>query len=378
MQTLWPCHMCTQALCRGLSHLLKQVRTIFVDPICWYCNLSPMCNSVKCWTDLGGSVDFQTFLWSSSKCWQSRVDWRWNAWNALSNRPMEQAMEGTTQLHYNRDSISPLEEVTLPQSLREMTFGNDFDQSLAGLKFPSRLQHLTFGDQFNQSLDQTALPANLRSLTFGVNFNQDLQQIRLPSRLQSLTFGWDFNQSLAFVDLPESLRSLSFGYSFDQSIACLNCPKGLQHLSFGFCFNHPLEGEPFPSILSALAQLPSLLQVVDSKKIAPYWHGLEATNWTRRGSLKTLSFGHDFDQSLDDVIFPKSLQSLTFGVWAKHVGARAGWPCFFVQIVLVALNKIKNQVKTDMHFSISFSQWAPNDFVSFQKIMQLVPHFCVS
>lgn len=224
-----------------------------------------------------GDADFVTV----SYVYKSIV---WNAWSALTEEPRtlpdDEALEGTTSLQYNKQSIATLESA-LPQSLRELTFGNDFDESIAGLKLPSGIEILSFGDRFNQPLDRANLSENLRSLTFGVNFNQNLEHVLLPHRLQSLTFGWDFNQSLSCA-LPESLRSLTFGYSFDQSIACLNCPKGLEHLSFGFCFNHPLGGDPFPS------------------------------------NLKTLSFGHDFNQSLEGVTFPSSLQSLTFGTLAAR------------------------------------------------------------
>eukprot|EP00434_Breviolum_minutum_P018350 symbB.v1.2.016191.t1/scaffold1223.1/size130870/4 len=202
----------------------------------------------------------------------------WNAWNAVANFVEdEQAMEGATELQYHKSSAGALERVTLPQSLRNITFGNSFDEPIDYLKLPSGVEHLAFGDSFNQNLDLLRLPENLRSLTFGVHFNQDLERVKFPKRLVSLTFGWDFDQSLAGVDLPDSLRSLAFGYCFDQSMACLKCPKHLQHLCFGFCFNHPVEGEPFPS------------------------------------SLKALSFGHDFNQSLEGVIFPPNLQSLSFG-----------------------------------------------------------------
>ncbi len=178
---------------------------------------------------------------------------RWNAWNAVANFVEdEQAMEGATELQYHKSSAGALERVTLPQSLRNITFGNSFDESIDCVKLPSGVEQLTFGDSFNQNLDLLHLPENLRSLTFGVHFNQDLEHVKFPQRLVSLTFGWDFDQSLAGVDLPDSLRSLTFGYCFDQSMACLKCPKHLQHLSFGFCFNHPVEGEPFPSSLSKL------------------------------------------------------------------------------------------------------------------------------
>lgn len=51
-----------------------------------------------------------------------------------------------------------------------------------------------------------SLPESLKSLTFGCTFNQSLDGVTLPSNLQSLTFGRDFNQSLDRVTLPSGLH----------------------------------------------------------------------------------------------------------------------------------------------------------------------------
>ena len=45
-------------------------------------------------------------------------------------------------------------------------------------------QQLTFGDDFNQSLDNVSLPGGLLQLTFGYDFNQSLDNVNLPHGLQ--------------------------------------------------------------------------------------------------------------------------------------------------------------------------------------------------
>ena len=55
----------------------------------------------------------------------------------------------------------------LPQSLRILTFGGTFNQSLDNVTWPAGLQSLTFDRDFNQSLDNVMWPAGLQSLTFG-------------------------------------------------------------------------------------------------------------------------------------------------------------------------------------------------------------------
>ena len=52
------------------------------------------------------------------------------------------------------------------------------------------------------------LPQSLENLTFADDFNQSLEKVPLPSSLQTLTFGFGFNKSLEHVTLPTSLKSL--------------------------------------------------------------------------------------------------------------------------------------------------------------------------
>src|SRR5207245_4744026 len=51
------------------------------------------------------------------------------------------------------------------------------------------VKNITFGDGFNQPLEQDTLPRSLTSLTFGDVFNQRLEQDTLPRSLTSLKFG---------------------------------------------------------------------------------------------------------------------------------------------------------------------------------------------
>ena len=51
----------------------------------------------------------------------------------------------------------------MPSSLKCLTFGESFDQSMSGVTLPS-LEELTFGLEFNQSLSN--LPSSLQELRF--------------------------------------------------------------------------------------------------------------------------------------------------------------------------------------------------------------------
>ena len=116
----------------------------------------------------------------------------------------------------------------LPGSLRQLTFGNWFNQGLHDVRLPPGLQSLTFGQQFNQNLDNVTWPAGLQTLTFDDFFHQSLDNVTWPAGLQRLNFGHYFNQSLDNVTWPAGLQSLTFKGIFNQSLDNVTWPAGLQ------------------------------------------------------------------------------------------------------------------------------------------------------
>jgi hypothetical protein len=238
----------------------------------------------------------------------------------------------TKEIHY-ADCIN-----YLPDDFEDLTFGEQFNQSLNGVTFPANLKSLTFGSYFNQPINGVTFPANLKSLTFGKYFNNEgnpLNGYIFPSNLQSLTFGTDFNQSLNGDIFPTNLQSLTFGTEFNnggksfndiifppnlQSLTLGNSffnsslfsddlplnevifPHNLQSLTFGNNFNQPLNGVSFPANLKSLTFGSDFNQPLNGVSFP--------------ANLKSLTFGSDFNngnQPLNDVIFPDTLQSLTFG-----------------------------------------------------------------
>ena len=135
----------------------------------------------------------------------------------------------------------------LPKSLRTLLFAHDFNQEIHDVRLPALrdvtlpegLQNLTFGDNFDQSLDNVRWPAGLQSLNFGQRFNQSLDYVTWPPGLQTLTFCdrsndcGEFNQSLDNVKWPESLQTLTFKTYFNQSLDNVTWPEHLQNLTFG-------------------------------------------------------------------------------------------------------------------------------------------------
>ena len=269
-------------------------------------------------------------------------------------------------LTFGTDFNQSLENVTLPGSLQSLTFGANFNQSLENVTLPGSLQSLTFGANFNQSLENVTLPGSLQSLTFGDRFNQSLENVTLPGSLQSLTFGYDFNQSLENVTLPGSLQSLTFGDRFNQSLENVTLPGSLQSLTFGYFFQ-PEPGErhfarqfakldfwllfqPEPGerhfarqfakldfwlvstrawrtslcpavckawllvMVSTRAWRTSLCPAVCKAWLLAEFQPEPGERHFARQFAKLDFWLSDFNQSLENVTLPGSLQSLTFGI----------------------------------------------------------------
>ena len=112
------------------------------------------------------------------------------------------------------------------QSMQHVTirFLSDPHYEKPNLPLPDGLRKLTFGPQFNWKFDHIRIPDSVEIIQFGEWFNQSLAGVVLPSGLRELRFGNKFNQSLDDVDLPADLQILQLGNDFSRSLSTV--PKG--------------------------------------------------------------------------------------------------------------------------------------------------------
>ena len=80
-------------------------------------------------------------------------------------------------------------------------------------------------------------------------------------------------------------------------------PESLEHLTFGNEFNQSLEGVTLPSNLQTLTFGDDFNQSLERVTLPNSLHTLPFENW---------------NQSLEGVTLPRSLQTLTFGYWFNH------------------------------------------------------------
>lgn len=136
-----------------------------------------------------------------------------------------------------------------PSSLKRLAFGSRFNKPIAGALWPASLQHLSFGDCFDQPITGAAFPALLQHLSFGERFNRPISGVKWPVSLQELRMGRCFNQEIAEVVWPSSLRKLSLGKNFRQPIRCLNLPPDLLELELAQGCKQSLHGVRWPTQL---------------------------------------------------------------------------------------------------------------------------------
>lgn len=137
------------------------------------------------------------------------------------------------------------EDIKIPESVKILVFGNNFEQSLNNIKLPVNLRKLSFngknlldcnGDYetcYNKSLNGTQLPQNLEHLDMGCKYNQSFYGVKLPDSIKYLNLGSDYDQSLKNIELPKSLKTLNFGNSYARGFANVNFPDSLKTIIFG-------------------------------------------------------------------------------------------------------------------------------------------------
>ncbi len=93
-------------------------------------------------------------------------------------------------------------------------------------------------------------PVSLQQLAVGSNFNQSIAGFVRPASRQQLSFGWNSTSRLS-ESWPAPLQEQTY---FNQPTAVrVVCPAPLQELTFGWKFNQPIVGVVWPTSLQQLS-----------------------------------------------------------------------------------------------------------------------------
>jgi len=140
---------------------------------------------------------------------------------------------------YLRDIFSSINTVKLKKLIIGPKYKNHLHTTSSfDLKsIPASIEEIEFGNNFNQSL--TYLPSGLKKITFGFNFNYSIGD-NLPNSIEYLEFGFNFNNTI--TKYPSNLKILKFGRNY--SLETNNLPNGLIELEINERFNNKLSNLP--------------------------------------------------------------------------------------------------------------------------------------
>ena len=183
---------------------------------------------------------------------------------------------------------------TIPKTVTEIIFSNDFNEPLDENVLPHGLTYLNLGKRFNHTIEY--LPHSITHLILSTNFNKKIRI--LPKNLVFLNLGYDFIQSLDVNVLPYGLLTLIFSIKYNEIINKDVIPDTVKHLNLGFYFNKPLDG--------CIPKNVSYLQF-------SYFFNKELKIGDLPDSIIHLVFGSLFNQELKPNVLPKYLNKLVFG-----------------------------------------------------------------
>ena len=277
----------------------------------------------------------------------------------------------------------------LPPGLREIYLGSTFNQSLLGVIWPKGLETLQFGNRFNQVLaapdveggapigNKSALPDGLKNLYMGEDFDLSLSESLLPAGLEELSLGIEFDFTASCVRWPSQLKRLYVGSQslFDPYFISvtlpMELPPQLELLRFWEYFNLPLTvfawpptlkvldlGDEFDHPIGEAGNVPLLPDGLEELRVGTSFnHGIENVrlpiglkrliidkgNWRLNQGLagvmwppglEELNLGNMFNQPLQDTTFPETLRKLSLGDRYSHslggVTLPAGLAVFFI------------------------------------------------
>ena len=121
-------------------------------------------------------------------------------------------------------------------------------------------------------------------LTIMNGFNESIDSMIFPDGVTHIIFNDEFNRPIDKVIFPDSVESITFGKSFNQLINNASFPKFLKKIIFGDEYNNS-------NYITTSGQLDNI--------IFP-------------DTLQSITFGLKFQKNIEKVIWPKSLESVYF------------------------------------------------------------------
>jgi hypothetical protein len=167
---------------------------------------------------------------------------------------------------------------------------------------PKSIEDIEFGDNFNQNLDY--LPPNIKKIIFGFNFCSQITN--LVDSIEHLEFGYNFNERI--LKYPSKLKYLKFGRNFNQDLN--NLPDGLMSLMINERYHYTIK------------KLPSTLEILKFDNYAEYNKDLMCIP----DSINTLVLSKCM--VTNKINIPKNLKKITYSETNTFVTEQLKNVCF--------------------------------------------------
>lgn len=116
-----------------------------------------------------------------------------------------------------------LNYVSLPETVEILDLGKVFNNSLFSVKLPKNLKELILNDKFNAELP-SMLPNSLKKLIFGEQFDFSINNFVVPESLKHIKINGNVGNKVLFQNLPKTIENIEV----------------VGHLYFKFYFDYPL------------------------------------------------------------------------------------------------------------------------------------------
>lgn len=300
---------------------------------------------------------------------------------------------GLREIDLGRAFNQPLAGVEWPVGLEKLTLSESFNLPLRGcgcrkgngdriddrrdcscappvVHWPKRLREITFGQAFDQDISKANWPESVEALVFGKSFSRPLHREGTGGPWEHSERGRNDRGGVLVHHhgsyLPQGLINLELGDGFSGLLSVIHLPRGLQSLKCdGQCrLPSPIVKSEWPPGLSRLvglggwgyAALSPNLEVLrmDNRFNSPLSGVLFPT------TLRVLELGDSFDHPLvGEASLPDGLAELRLGTAFKGDIAGAAWrlPRGLKRLVFSESSGFNKSVSSCGCISVLFDSW---------------------
>lgn len=206
----------------------------------------------------------------------------------------------------------------IPKGLEELKISLDYN-FLQNFNVCHNLKKIIIGSTNNKShlnsvsnFDLSTIPNTIEDIVFGDDFNQKLEN--LPIKTKKIIFGFNFRNGFTYLDfdLNDTIEHLEFGYCFNELI--YKYPNNLKYLKFGRNYNMKIDNLPEGLVelfinerfCTKILKLPTTLEILEFDYYSSYSFDISCIP----NSIHTIKLGRNMN--ICKINIPKNLKNISY------------------------------------------------------------------